>query len=45
MDIAVSQGKPRLLEVGEVNCAGLYEMDLRVIAEAMTTIAEKEFYS
>jgi len=43
MDVAMSNGLPKLVEIGEVNCAGLYEMDLHVIAESMTRIAKREF--
>jgi hypothetical protein len=45
MDIAMTPKGPKLLEIGEVNCAGFYEMDLFPIAKAMTEIAENEYIS
>lgn len=43
MDIALTEKGPKLLEIGEVNCAGFYEMDLIPVAQAMIEIAEKSY--
>jgi hypothetical protein len=43
MDIALSNETPRLVEIGEINCAGFYEMDLKTIAEKISEIATREF--
>lgn len=45
MDIAIVNDKPKLLEIGEINCAGLYKIDLRPIAKSMIEIAIRDYSS
>lgn len=45
MDVAMTKLGPRLIEIGEINCAGFYEMDLFVIAKAMIEVAENSYIS
>ena len=39
LDAAVTPGGLRVIEVGEVNCSGLYRCDLRAMAAAMAAVA------
>lgn len=39
MDIALTNGKYRLLEIGPVNCAGFYKCDVKTIVKVMTEMA------
>jgi hypothetical protein len=44
MDIAkMSDGEFRLIEIGSVNCAGYYAMNIRLIVEKMSEIALREW--
>jgi hypothetical protein len=43
LDIARSQGVPKLLELGGVNCAGWYHCDLKAVISAMDAAAIRDW--
>lgn len=43
MDIAKVNGEYKLVEIGSVNCAGLYECDIEPIVKRMSELAIKEW--
>lgn len=43
LDAAVTPEGPRLVEIGEINCSGLYRCDLRAVVAAMLAVAEREW--
>lgn len=43
VDVAETPEGPRIIELGSINCSGFYQCDLRSVARAMKTIAERDY--